>query len=168
LLRKLLGLRCLLTNLRPSYQMKIVSTLIIYDKTWKTVWITNESKMNLSEVCDAFCACQTKKKILGTEIMANSWNAKNIWNTYITSKISRNYMNISSYFEHVIGYARFTLRTLSTIQVVSKIRVLILNWFKICNKLAIKMYTRLWVRANIFCCDIVGAANQWSSHEVFT
>jgi hypothetical protein len=34
--------------------------------------------MNLSEVCDAFCACQTKKKILGTEIMANSWNAKNI------------------------------------------------------------------------------------------
>jgi hypothetical protein len=36
-------------------------------------------------------------------------------------------MNISSYFEHVIGYARFTLRTLSTIQVVSKIRVLILN-----------------------------------------
>ncbi|CAH1380624.1 unnamed protein product [Tenebrio molitor] len=76
--------------------------------------------MNLSEVCDAFCACQTKKKILGTEIMANR-------NTYITSKISRNYMNISSYFEHVIGYARFTLRTLSTIQVVSKIRVLILN-----------------------------------------
>jgi hypothetical protein len=60
--------------------------------------------MNLSEVCDALFAYQTKKKkyVLGTEIMANR-------NTYITSKISRNCMNISSYFKHVIGYACFTL-----------------------------------------------------------
>jgi hypothetical protein len=61
--------------------------------------------MNLSEVCDALFAYQTKKKNtvgLATEIMANR-------NTYITSKISRNCMNISLYFKHVIGYARFTL-----------------------------------------------------------
>jgi hypothetical protein len=33
--------------------------------------------MNLSEVCDAFLPIKLKN-ILGTEIMANSWNAKNI------------------------------------------------------------------------------------------
>jgi hypothetical protein len=39
------------------------------------------------------------------------------------------------------------------IQGVSEIRVLILTSGKILNKLTIKVYTRLWVRAKIFCCD---------------